>query len=247
LSNPESSIGFEHPFEGESFARIVLYSTTGDKEYLEIPQTSNLQSGAIYQVECYLSLTESSEYTTNEVGCYFSQDSILGFDSDNNLPLESQLYNTTSTTIDTSGWTLFRGFYQSNGGESYLTIGNFKSNDQSNVLFTETNPIYGSFSRCAVCVDNVSVVEIPSGLDEDIQQSHGLIIYPNPFQNEIIVSSLHSESKDIKIIDLMGKEILKKAFVSKLTLETTDLDEGMYLYEIWGDNKLLKVGRVVKE
>jgi len=60
-------------------------------------------------------------------------------------------------------------------------------------------------------------------------------VYPNPAENKIQFQFLnHHQSFDIRILDLSGKEILKREFVGNENpeMDTRDLASGMYLVQM---------------
>ncbi len=88
----------------------------------------------------------------------------------------------------------------------------------------------------AIACDSVIPVGI-STVDDEIKFS----VYPNPFKEEFKVSGLKFKVGDvIKIVDVFGKEVFSKSFVSQtsnLKLQTTNLSQGIYFIEVHSRNK----------
>ena len=72
-------------------------------------------------------------------------------------------------------------------------------------------------------------------------------IYPNPSTNYINVVSYAVNINKIKIINLEGKEVLDLKVNSNTTLvNTSSLNSGLYLIEIYSDNNLVRKKLVIE-
>ena len=135
LGVPNNVYGKETPHEGENYAGIVGFSY-GDKmprTYLMTKLDSPLKKGNTYCVKMYVSLAEASKYSSNNVGIHFSK-SALGTDSKVSMILEPSVvhrqndYETMSARFD---WTEICAAYVAEGGEKFINIGNFNSNEET--------------------------------------------------------------------------------------------------------------------
>lgn len=135
LGVPNNIYGKESPHEGENYAGIVGYSY-GDKmprTYVMARLETSLKKGNSYCVKMYVSLAEASKYASNNVGVHFSNKA-LGTDAKVSMILEPSVvhrqndYETMSARFD---WTEVCGVFVAEGGEKYITIGNFNSNEET--------------------------------------------------------------------------------------------------------------------
>ena len=67
-----------------------------------------------------------------------------------------------------------------------------------------------------------------------------LLVYPNPFINEIklqLSSSAHKGEATAEMYDLLGHMIKTVKFNNELTINTSDLAKGIYILEVYADGK----------
>ncbi|MDB4091214.1 OmpA family protein [Crocinitomicaceae bacterium] len=166
---PLNIYGKEVAKEGENYAGIVAYSY-GDKlkrSYLMIKLESPLKKGMRYCVKYNASLSEASKYASNNVGAKLSKKafgtdsklsiiedaSILHFNNDNKI--FSARYN----------WTEVCGMFRSEGGEKFITIGNFSSNDdtKSERMKKDTKVKVAQIVAAYYYIDDVSVKLLAEG------------------------------------------------------------------------------------
>lgn len=135
INVPENVYGKEHPKEGGNYAGIVGYSY-GDKmprSYVMTKIDVPLKKDMRYCVKFNLSLAEASKYASNNIGAKLSK---KPFGSDSKLPLidEASLlhYNNDHKIMSARyNWTEVCGVVVAEGGEKYITIGNFNSDDET--------------------------------------------------------------------------------------------------------------------
>ena len=123
---PNNGIGYQPARTGEGYVGIIVHGTgTTVREYLQVLLPQPLIAGECYYVEMH---TSSAFYSSNfegisNVGVYLSE----------NPPAVSPLamiYATpqvyyTEVVSDSVNWVPLTGSFIANGGEQYLTIGNF--------------------------------------------------------------------------------------------------------------------------
>ena len=95
-----------------------------------------------------------------------------------------------------------------------------------------------------VCCDSISKVEknTPLSADNIPEIKHPVKIYPNPSNNELIISSI-TKIEHIVIFSSTGVEVFKQSYNSeKASVDMADLPAGMYLIQVNGEY----AGKVVK-
>lgn len=135
INVPENIYGKEHPKEGGNYAGIVAYSY-GNKvprSYVMTKINVPLKKGMRYCVKFNVSLAEASKYATNNIGAKLSK---KPFGTDSKLPLiddASLLHFNNDHKIMSAryDWTEVCGVVIAEGGEKYITIGNFSSDDDT--------------------------------------------------------------------------------------------------------------------
>lgn len=164
---PQNIFGYQFPHSGNAYAGVVTYGGGGGvgtyREYLSGKLSAPLVAGSCYHFEMYISSASTMEFITDEIGVYFS-DAVLSSPNYSLFPYVPVVSNQQGVFPDTTGWTLVSGDFTANGGELYLTIGNFKDDNNSAVM--QGNP--GGFSGQAyLLVDDVSVTACGPGCSVD--------------------------------------------------------------------------------
>ena len=136
------------------------------------------------------------------------------------------------------------------GGVSYVWSNGSTSTSitNTNVAATTSYTVIGS--DAAGCISQAVVTVIAQscvGLDEI--ESNQTSIYPNPF-NSVITISVNDNlvnNSIIEVYDAIGKLVIKETInVSKKTINTTNLIEGIYIYKIQSNGNTTKVGKIIK-
>jgi hypothetical protein len=135
ISVPDNTYGRETAHEGENYAGLVGYSYNNKmpRSYMMTKLDSPLKKGMTYCVKMYVSLSEASKYASNNVGVHFSKKA-LGTDSKVSMILEPSVvhrqndYETMSARFN---WTEVCGVFVAKGGEKYIALGNFSSNEDT--------------------------------------------------------------------------------------------------------------------
>lgn len=97
---------------------------------------------------------------------------------------------------------------------------------------------------------NYAFTEIvkPNSIDE--AYNNNIIVYPNPFSNEILVNAsdkLNTELSHFEIISLYGKVVMRKNIKSlPFWIQTTTLQSGSYILNIYKGKKLMDSSRIIK-
>jgi outer membrane protein OmpA-like peptidoglycan-associated protein len=124
--------GKEEAKEGTNYAGIVAYSF-GDKvprSYLMAKFDAPLKKGMKYCVKFHVSLAEASKYAANSLGAVISKKEYATetktplIEKANVLHFNNKIFNATYN------WDKVCGVFEAQGGEKYITIGNFEMNDK---------------------------------------------------------------------------------------------------------------------
>jgi hypothetical protein len=137
---PQSFNGYQAAHTGIAYAGIIASChkpfgcdpTNINREYLSVRLLTNLEAGERYYCRFYASRADSVHYAA-KFGVLFSDS--LHQESTMNLPYTPQ-FETVPTLLDKVDWTEYQFSFIANGGESFLTIGNFRNQQDSDTLFT---------------------------------------------------------------------------------------------------------------
>jgi hypothetical protein len=116
------------PKHGSAYGGFIAYDDSEEyREYLQVQLTSPLLAGEEYKVSVWVSLADLSAYAIDSIGIHF-RDSAVAESGYAPLPLTPQVVTTPGVPLtNTTGWTLVSGRFTADGGEEYMIIGNFLS------------------------------------------------------------------------------------------------------------------------
>ena len=161
------------------------------REYAQVQLNSALTGGTDYFVSFNVSLSDTSNLATDDIGLFFSNDSLVDFNTFQSLSVTPQIENTQGNILsDPTIWYNISGNYTALGGEEYITIGNFKdaSNTTTSIVYVNQLDSSGYFSY--YYIDDVCITLDSLGC----QSSLGV--------NEMNISS---KKELVKIVDSMGR------------------------------------------
>jgi gliding motility-associated-like protein len=142
---PLNATGFQYPRTGNGYAGEAVFDNYGDesRDYISVKLDSALEAGKSYCVNYYLSLSDydttiqqngGSTYAIDCMGVYLSN-TALHLNTYYAIPVTPQLVNPLGNFLaDTVNWMLVSGTYTAQGGEQYITIGNFKDNAHTDFI-----------------------------------------------------------------------------------------------------------------
>ncbi len=172
LNLVDQNILFPGAHNGQGYVGMILGSadyqnhptSTDWMEYISVKLTSSLVAGQHYYVSAFIKLQADVDYATEDLGFYFSETSI----ADSTLePLKQyipQVSNLDGFITNTGEWKKVTGCFIANGGEEYLTIGNFSDPGSANLLhFTGDT----SNKTAYYFIDDISVEPISFDFDFD--------------------------------------------------------------------------------
>ncbi|MEI2759210.1 MAG: T9SS type A sorting domain-containing protein [Bacteroidia bacterium] len=239
LPVPQSTAGYQYARTGVAYVGLGVYTKhvspnhINRREYVGGELSDTLKQGHEYCVSFYVSVAEELKYVVDGIGLYLSVDSAVDYTINTNLSFVPQISNPAGNIIyDTLNWVQISGTYIANGGEKYLTIGNFK--DDANTAIDSTS---ASLIESYFFIDDVSVIDCTVGINEVNGNLSSGKLYPNPantvvyYENELAAD----ESGKIKLMDMLGKEI-KEYNLTKgsnfVSIPVSDLAKGIYLVKI---------------
>lgn len=133
---PINQYGRQDIDDGSHYAGIVTY---GDKEkspktYIQTELSEILLKDSVYCVNFFVSLSDISKVATNNIGAHFSQAN-LSAQALKGYQLTPHVTNKGNKVLDDQYlWTEVCGMYKALGDEKILTIGNFASDANTQIL-----------------------------------------------------------------------------------------------------------------
>lgn len=160
--SPSSNfIGSQKPIHGKSFAGIYMYAPNDYREYVTTELKEKLEKGKTYKISFMVNLPEEVEYAVRNFSILFTK-SKLRISTSKNINFRKVLKNRKSNfkkiatprfIKDSTSWYEVSTTIVANGHEHYFTIGNFCSNENTEVLSVRKKPRKSSY----YFIDMVSV------------------------------------------------------------------------------------------
>lgn len=140
-----NTLGYQYTYSGNGYLGALLTSFTGGSgwdgyngimwwEYVQGQFIQPLEQGRMYKIKFYISMAEASDLTINEFGAYISNNPISSLNSASLNVTPQVIFKDVNYFKDTVNWMPVEGIYLAQGGEKYITIGNFKSDTNTDTL-----------------------------------------------------------------------------------------------------------------
>ena len=138
------------------------YRNGPTRTYIQLKLFDSLKAGHYYYAEHFVNVPNPMKYACNNIGMLFTNKAIY---ADTNIsyapviPANPQVVNFNNPIIaDTLNWIKVSGVFKAQGGEQYLTLGNFKDNAHTNILQIQSN----GYGGAGYYIDDVSVIPLDS-------------------------------------------------------------------------------------
>ncbi len=169
-----SNQGYQLPKTGNAFAGFYTYLGGETREYLEIELFDSLKANQTYFVEFSISRAEHYRLASDRIGAYFS-DTLITQISGVAFPYIPQIENPSGNIIyDTLNWVPINGTFNANGGEKYLTIGNFRNNSNTQYDSVFTTAVTSNWAYYYIDDISVSCLSCPVSISE-IQNENSIV------------------------------------------------------------------------
>ena len=210
-----------------------------ESNFLGIELNSTLVQGQKYDVEFYVSLFDSSRYACRDIGAYFSTGQPTNVD-EILITLLPQVEYQGGHLTDKEGWMRIAGSFVAEGGEDYMTIGNFKPYQESDTINLNSGGVSPSIEFWEVAyyfIDDVSVVEDTSwhvGVDDILESDFEPEVYPNPNNGRFSIDlpELSGNNAEILLYDISGKLVGTRRLYEGLNSVEVEAADGLYLYVV---------------
>ena len=175
VSVPQTPAGYQNPRSDTCFAGFIAYGTAAGsyREYVSTELSDTLKPGRKYCIEFYLNLSNGSTVAIDNIGAYFSNDSIR-INNPWNLPYTPQFESPDGVFItDTLNWVSVSGEFTATGSEKFITIGNFYDSVSTDTFVMQSGPIGAYYF-----IEDVSVyekIEANAGTDLTICEGDTII------------------------------------------------------------------------
>lgn len=151
---PENDWGYQYAQDGNAYIGLVSYtsSTMDYREYMQVHLSKKLEAGKSYCWSFWISLIDSVDYASNNVGIGLSQVPVTNSSIYTNLPISSSSFD-NEITYDTKNWKEVSGIYTAIGNEEYLTVGNFFDDQNTQTVQVTSGAMGGPYAY--YYIDNI--------------------------------------------------------------------------------------------
>ena len=259
FSVPNNLAGTQVAKTGSAYAGVRiygLYSSVRDeiREYLQVKLKHPLIFDSTYCFQLYISLGDTFQYASrNIIGVYFSNNQVYGNYS-HHLPYAPQLVVSPNAYItDKVNWVKIDMQYQAQGGEEYITIGNFNDTNYIDTTFVPGGGSQFWAASSFYYLDDIWLSHCDSlpeslvtGLNEPFLKQQ-FKVYPNPFVSQIMVESKGKENLSFALYNGLGQEL--EVQVQKQghrhQINTGHLPKGIYWLRL-SDGKESEIVKLIK-
>ncbi len=158
---PSNVYGSQPAFDGNGYVFFASYSEPFGSDFREYVQTKlfdTLLSDSRYYLTLMVSFTDDFQYTSDGIGAFLSMDTVYGAGLSQIIDSIPQVQVPNGVPIvDKTNWVLVDGCFIAKGGESFLTIGNFKHDSDLTIQSLGGTSIFGGYY-----LDDVQLHEIPA-------------------------------------------------------------------------------------
>ena len=237
--------GKEDPKHGQNYAGIVGYSYNDKvpRSYLTTTLSKPLVKGLKYCFSMHINLAEASKYASNQIGAHFSKKGLESEDKKALINASHILHSQKKIVNAMYGWEKICGTYIAEGGEKYITIGNFSTNESTQNEKTLKNTAFKGVPTIAsyYFIDDVQLFLIDPAHNCDCGEQAATTSTTNSesFYHKVIL--LEDKMTSIEKIEAhtvffpFGKSTIQEAITSHLNIVIAELKKNpSYKIELYG-------------
>ena len=165
---PQNPWSYTYPYDGNAqsaFCAFTLSLNEGLRNYLEIKLRTSLIQDHKYCVSFFITIADTCYIAIDQIGAIFTNDTLQHFNPYGDPPcylLQSpQVVSPPGEFLNIRNqWQNIAGTFIAHGGEQFLTIGNFKTDPNTNYIWLPDVSTYAP--NACYLIDMVSVIECDS-------------------------------------------------------------------------------------
>jgi|LakMenEpi03Aug12_release.lakeMendotaPanAssembly.Ray.scaffolds.fasta_scaffold237357_2 OOP family OmpA-OmpF porin len=216
VSVPQNYFGYKIPQNGNGYAGQVFWynqnmPNNNYREYISIKLKETLKANKIYCISLYISVADSMVYAIDKIGLLFTSDSNK-YSLSSVIPKVPQVIfenaNCFNNKID---WMLLEKEYISNGTESFLTFGNFNSDQNTNLCSLKSVNKYNlEFNSSYYFVDNISIIECgESNFNSEVSSANVFTPNGDGYNDVFTVNTSIYKSYKLTIFNRWGNKMFE--------------------------------------
>lgn len=154
---PSNIFGYQNPKTGNGYAGFYAKVLVNGRKYLSQKLTRPLVNKK-YCLLFYVNLCDSSNIGISKIGAYFSKDSTKETEFINFNYAPQVINDTTNFITDKINWVPISGKFTAEGGEQFITIGNFNNGANTPTKFAPGGTQL--ISHAYYYIDDVSLYQL---------------------------------------------------------------------------------------
>ncbi|HBF89479.1 MAG TPA: hypothetical protein DDX39_12635 [Bacteroidales bacterium] len=249
FSVPHNVSGNQNAVTGNAYAGILTHlgynpNNSNEREWLKCKLVSPLVIGEKYYINFKVSLADSANCATNNIGVLFSTNTIY---QEVYIPLNNFAHFKTDEIIqDTTNWTFISGSFIADSAYNYMIIGNFFDYSLTDSIFYTDRPIGQIFSHSSGCyayyyIDDIYVSKDSLINNITLNNEQYLKLFPNPATEFINLTISNIITLPVKLIlyDITGyclKTYIINSYNSVINI--LEFNSGIYNIQLLSKNKI---------
>ena len=254
-NSENNALGIGGSYSGNSMADLVLLQNNhvlpfhAEGNFLGAPLTSLLEANKKYRVQFFLSLADNCRFASKNIGVYFSYNQPSN-NIDTLLSFEPQVRYEGDFLTDKIGWMEISGEFIAQGGENFLTIGNFDgyyNSDTLNLHEGSTVPSVGYWEVAQYFIDDVSLHKVDTTVGIGEKEEPKFEIFPNPVTEQFSVNWQGKGNVTLQLTDATGRVVLAVPLQGqRQQIDATGLPQGVYVAQVVQNGVVLGRKKVLK-
>jgi hypothetical protein len=236
ISVPYNLFGYQNANSGDAYMGFWNYSSIGyTREMIGANLNSPMIVGTKYFVSYKIALAWNPQYNnngaSNNVGILLSTANYL---TSTPSPLNFCHVNEQSILMDSINWVTVRGSIIADSNYSFITVGNFFSDFNTNVIALDSilNNLNVYYYVDDICIsEDSSYCEIWTSYNS-VSQDIIPVIYPNPGSEYITINSHNETITDLEIRNIIGQNMSFPKVNYNLPINISQFSSGIYFIRI---------------
>ena len=184
---PSNFKGIQKASEGAGYIGLYFYALNDYREYVQLNTTKTLREKHPYKISLQVSLAEHSSLALKNMSIVLTNAKVRlpnssaltssRMDLQEDLEFYEVPLKADKTLSDMEGWVTLTAEFDAKGFENHMIVGNFKTNENSQLLKSEKPIIPSDFSY--YYVDNFELEELPR---INYEEDKIYVLETNPFE-----------------------------------------------------------------
>jgi len=199
------------PFQGQAMAGLYAYTIEGfnQRHYVQAELDVPLVPGQAYAIGFYVSLADYIEFSSTGLQALLTAGPV-DLNSDGVIEAQPQVF-TEEIVDDVEGWTLIVDTLTFEGAVDFITIGNFKTDEQTllapNPTYSGAVSTYGAF----YFLDQVFIEEVVTSNLQEVENQNEVKFLSTSQGLEVVSSDFKTGRLHVKMFDLDGRQVFESS------------------------------------